>query len=610
MSEKVKSDMNATAVPTGIASTQNEDTQRWTLTITLEVLLYSVIVGVAAVLRLWNLQAAPLSTREAAQALAAFNGTPLPAGGSPLLYGLNQVFVGLFSTTVNDAGVRLGAALIGTLMVLLPVLFRLHIGRYGALAAALMLALSPTLVVASRSLDGSIAIATCTLAAIGLGLRYFTTQKQIDLIGLAIAIGVALTCGSGVITVALVIVPALIIIYRWVASDEDRLRVRQLQQESHMLRTALLWGGAAFILAATTFFLRPNGLAGVPEILSAWLAAWANSATGSAQISISVAQLVQILLTYDLLILCFGIAGLIFALRRTTGVSVLLSVWAIGALLIVLLQPGRQVLDLALVLTPLALLGGSLLDRVGAELQQQGSWRAEGLFALVAAIMFGFAAIRAGNAALGLVPPTDSFLGMRLSVFETFFFGVALVAFVLVAVFAVLVGWRATVRGATITLFALLAVMSWSSAWRVTQLRPADPRELLWGPTATSLDVIAMTEAIAAASRRDTGFLDQVPVAVTLPQDDPVVRWYLRHFPNAQYNAVITDLAPVIVAPLGSTFPPNVSEAYVGKQFAMQTQWAAAQLGDNDFLRWWLYRESDLPPTPAQTMVVWLKVKQ
>ena len=71
-------------------------------------------------------------------------------------------------------------------------------------------------------------------------------------------------------------------------------------------------------------------------------------------------QLVQILLTYDLLILCFGIAGLIFALRRTTGVSVLLSVWAIGALLIVLLQPGRQVLDLALVLTPLALLGGSL----------------------------------------------------------------------------------------------------------------------------------------------------------------------------------------------------------------------------------------------------------
>jgi predicted membrane-bound mannosyltransferase len=607
--------MKATTVAVGKTPVQVETVKPLGLSITAEAMLYAVIVGVAAVLRLWNLQAAPLTVREAAQALAAFNGLPLPAGGSPLLYGLNQVLVGLFSTTVNDAGVRLGAALIGTVMVLLPVLFRSHIGRYGVLAAALMLALSPTLVVASRSLDGAIGVATCTLAAIGLGLRYFTTQKPINLIGLAIAIGVALACGSGVITVALVIVPALIIIQRWVATDEDRLRVRQLQQESHVVRQAVLWGGAAFILAATTFFLRPNGLASVPEILSAWLAAWANSATGangatgSAQVTISVVQLVQILLAYEPLILCFGLVGLIFALRRTTGLSVLLSVWAIGALLIVMLQPGRQVLDLTLVLTPLALLGGSLMERIGTELQQQGSWRAEGLFALLAAIMFGFAVIRAGNAAMGLVPPTDSFLGARLSVSETYLIGVALVVFVLVAVFVVLIGWHATVRAVAMTLFALLAVMSWSSAWRVTQLRPADPRELLWGPTTTSTDVRAMTEAIAAASKRNTGFLDQVPIAVTLPQDDPVVRWYLRNFKNAQYNAVIADLAPVIVAPPGSTFPPNMSESYQGKQFVMQTQWDTAQLSDTDFMRWWLYRESDLPPAPVQTLVVWLKAK-
>ena len=60
--------------------------------------------------------------------------------------------------------------------------------------------------------------------------------------------------------------------------------------------------------------------------------------------------------------------------------------------------------------------------------------------------MFGFAAIRAGNGAMGLMSATDSFLGMQLSVSESFFIGVALVAFVLVAVFVVLIGWRATVR--------------------------------------------------------------------------------------------------------------------------------------------------------------------
>ncbi len=203
--------------------------------ITAEALLYAAILGVAAVLRLWNLEASPLSAREAAQAVAAFNGAPMPAGGSPLLFGINQVLFGLFGATVNDSGVRLAAALIGTIMVLLPVSVPIAIGRYGALAAALMLAISPTLVVASRSLDGSIVAAACTLAAIGLGLRYFTTQKRIDLIGLAVAIGLALTSGPGLITIVVVLIPALWIVYRWIASDEDRAKVQQLRQESHTL---------------------------------------------------------------------------------------------------------------------------------------------------------------------------------------------------------------------------------------------------------------------------------------------------------------------------------------------------------------------------------------
>src|SRR5512137_759420 len=155
--------MKATAVALGETPTQNEATHRLVLTITLEVLLYAAITGVAAVLRLWNLEASPLSAREAAQAVAAFNGAPLPAGGSPLLFGVNQLLFGLFGATVNDSGVRLAAALIGTIMVLLPYLFRSAIGRYGALAAALMLAISPTMVAASRSLDGSIVVAACAL---------------------------------------------------------------------------------------------------------------------------------------------------------------------------------------------------------------------------------------------------------------------------------------------------------------------------------------------------------------------------------------------------------------------------------------------------------------
>ena len=119
-----------------------------------------------------------------------------------------------------------------------------------------------------------------------------------------------------------------------------------------------------------------------------------------------------------------------------------------------------------------------------------------------------------------------------------------------------------------------------------------------------------MREMIQAASKRRTGFLDQVQVAVTLPQDDPVVRWYLREFKKAEYNAAVSDLAPVLVAPQGSAFPPFVPDTYQGQQFVTRTMWEPSQLTDNDFLRWWLYRETDTAPLPAQTYTVWVKLNQ
>jgi uncharacterized protein (TIGR03663 family) len=571
--------------------------------VTLEVALYAAVFGVAALLRFLNLEAAPLSAREAAQALAALNGTAMPAGGSPLLYAVNQILFGVFGESVNDTGVRIVPAAIGTLLVLLPGLVRVQTGRYAALAASLMLALSPTMVLASRSLDGQIVVAACAFAAIAFGVRYFTAQHSLDLIGLALAIGLALTSGPGLLTAALVIAPGLLIAYRWIASGEDRMKLRELRQNAAALRTALIVGGTAFFLAATVLLLRAGALANVPESLSAWMAAWQQADV------VSALRLFQILLLYESLIVCFGLLGLLSALRRITGLVVVLGLWALGALIVILLQPGRQVLDLTLVLTPLALLGGIFLEALTRQLLQDGSWKAEGVFCLVALILAAFAAVSAGNYATGLVPASNPFTGDPMNRLVSYGLGMSVVSVLTLLVFGFIIGWRATLRAALVALFVFLTAASFSSAWAVTQLRPSDPRELLWGPSATSSEVRALTEAVEAASKRKTGFLDRMPMAVTLPQDDPVVRWYLRKYPNAQYNNVVADLAPAIIAPLGSSFPPNMVEAYRGKPFAVRAQWEPSTLADGDLMKWWLYRESAQAPLPEQTLVLWLNLK-
>ena len=378
--------------------------------------------------------------------------------------------------------------------------------------------------------------------------------------------------------------------------------MQQLRRDEHSLRDVVLVGGVTCLLAATALFLRPDGLANVPEIVSAWLGAW------SAVDSIGALRLFQVLIIYEPLIVLSGLAGLIMSLRRVTGLIMLLAVWSIGAFVIVLLQPGQQMFDLTLVLTPLALLGGLLIDRLACNLELHGAWKAEGVFWLTAAVMLGFAAISTAQAAMSPASSSTSFLGTPLTQIGSVGLGLVLLAAVIIGMFVLIIGWRATLRAAAMTVFMMLAVISFSSAWSLTQTHAGDPQELLWGPTATSPDVRALRDAIEAASKRRTGILDQARIAVTLPQDDPVLRWYLRDFKKAEINAVVSDLAPIIVAPQGSTFPPAVTDTYQGMPFKTETTWEPSQLTDNDLLRWWLYRESNTAPLPARIYVVWVKL--
>jgi hypothetical protein len=47
--------------------------------------------------------------------------------------------------------------------------------------------------------------------------------------------------------------------------------------------------------------------------------------------------------------------------------------------------------------------------------------------------------------------------------------GTLLLAIVVCGVFVLLIGWRATLRAGVVTLFALLAVISFSSAWSLAR---------------------------------------------------------------------------------------------------------------------------------------------
>ncbi len=568
--------------------------------VTIETLAYAAILVLAAALRLIHLSAAPLTTSEASQALAAFNSTPMPTGGSPLLYAINQLVFGITGTSLGDAGARLAAALMGTLAVLLPSLYRRSIGRLGALAAALILAISPTLVFASRLMDGQALAAMLALAALGFGLRYGETRRPRDLRIAAISIGLALISGPGALTALIAIGLGSIMAYRWLMSDDDRARLRELGQESAALREALIWGAATVLLVASTLLLNLGGLRGVPEVVSAWLGAW------TAFDVIGPLQIFQILLIYEPLIILAGVAGLVIAMRRITGVMAVLGVWGIVALLIAIAQPGRQVTDLALALVPLALLAGLATQRLIDALADRGTWGNEGALWLVGTPLIGYLAITLSSYATGHnLIGNAQLLGQTLSPLGSFAVLLAILALIVGGIFALAMGLGAVLRAGASLALVVLVLLSVGGTWSATQLHAGDPHELLWGPSTTTPEVQPLLEAVEAASWRATGTPRQAAINVALPNFDPVIAWYLRGFKNTRFTAAADTDTPIAITPLG-TEPLAEPGAYLGAKFVTRALWSPSALDDAALLRWWVYRQAN-DPTAEQTLVVWVK---
>ena len=126
--------------------------------ITLEALLYGVILVAAALTRFWDLGSRALHHDESLHAyfswlLATGQGyvhDPLMHG--PFLFHVTALIFALFGD--SDASSRFSPALFGVILVALPILLRgpRHLGRWGALTASALLLISPSILYQSRYL--------------------------------------------------------------------------------------------------------------------------------------------------------------------------------------------------------------------------------------------------------------------------------------------------------------------------------------------------------------------------------------------------------------------------------------------------------------------------
>lgn len=147
-----------------------------------EIVLYATILAIAVFSRFYDLGARVMSHDESLHTLYSWNlyagkgyqHDPLMHG--PFLFHINALMYFLFGD--NDFTARISTALFGVVLVMLPYWFRPWLGRIGALAASVMILISPGLLFYSRYIRNEAYIGVWTALMVLALFQYMRTRSN------------------------------------------------------------------------------------------------------------------------------------------------------------------------------------------------------------------------------------------------------------------------------------------------------------------------------------------------------------------------------------------------------------------------------------------------
>ncbi|MCM8748622.1 glycosyltransferase family 39 protein [Thermomicrobiaceae bacterium CFH 74404] len=530
-----------------------------------EALAWTGLLGLALLVRLVGLTNYPLSPAEAQLAsdgLALVRGDALSSTGQAQPLPALAAALALFLFGAGDGVIRLVPLLAGLLTLLLIARLRIWLGPGTALAAGLLMALSPALVATSTRLDGGALLLLAVVATLAAATRFDRQPGA----GPTVLLGFSAALLPLAHPLGWLVLAALALWGLW-------HRGTALFRHAVPLVCGML---GTLLLASTALLSRPGGALG---FLEGSLSLLAREHVGAPLEGWPLP--LALLVTDELPATLLALAALVGALglRVRSGEPLRpplasLAAWTGLVLLAALLLGGKGPALYGLLALPLALLGGV------------------GLHAALAAIDWRLARnpwdLTVTGSATTLLLAVLSLLGRLLGGSggqAAAWLAGLLVLLLIVLGLAALTAWlwRQAARPETLFLtipLALLLALGLRSSLLLNMTNTARPGELLTAG-ATSPGVRLLVERVTRLSRDVTTFQSDVrdptgghglAIAVDPALEQPF-RWYFRDFPNVQVVSLaeagpLEPTPDVIIAPaaleptLASTYPDAVIRLY------------------------------------------------
>jgi len=563
--------------------------------LTYEVALYGLITVAGLVVRLAALGQWPLGEVGVNTALAAWRTVQgsswRPAFYSPLLYDADLLLFAL--TRATDAAARLLPALAGAGLVFLPYLARDALGRKGALAASLLLALAPSWVFFSRAADSAILTASASALLLVAAQRTAHGKAPGALRWCVVALALGLTAGPGIYT-TLLAMALFVLFWAWRHRGDDLPDVpiglhtlRSLALAATQREALLLFLGT-FALLASGFLANPGGIGASVNLAGYW-----GQTLVPGAIDLYWWSALRNLAAYEFMTIALAVAGIAWGLRRGEPFTVFLMIWAGLALLLGTLMGHREPSWMLDALLPLVLLAArgveGLCDRLLA-----GADRVEGLVVLLAIPLLAFSALELlAYVQTGQESALDY---ARIS------WGLLIIAWV---------GYLLRgERGAALRVGAVLAgLLMVGSTVRLTTAvawqTGSDAREwLAYRPASVQLhDLEALVTDLSSRFSGDPHTLD-IDYERAL---DPWMGWALRDFPRARAVPSITAQPEATLLVTGPRAREEWPQGYAGQSFRLRETGPSGAWTGRELLRWLLYREA-VGAVQAEEVQVWIKL--
>ncbi len=568
--------------------------------------LYAALFFAAFFLRLSALDGAPLSGREAAEAWGALG---LLRGGaaasSNALYASLTAGL-LFLSGPSHWAARLFPAAAGALVVLLPLLLCKTRGRIEAFLLALLLALSPSLWIASTMAGGTVP----GFLAAGFFVFYTRTEQPRPLVS-GLALGLAVAAGpvgwSGLAIAA--IVPIAERIFRAGGGADSRPPLPLLdagsgRADSHLPNEradrhpplpapAAIAGFLIGLTAGSTgLFIFPRGIGVLAAGFSTWYSAFFSGWPRAG-------EFILFFLGYEPIALVFGTVGLVLLARAVfTTEDRFWGTFAAIAAVWVLLRPAAFPDEALWVILPLLVLGARALRMTleSSALEERPFFvitQAGAILALAAFAVFNLAAYAFSGSWLNLILALAGFLG-------GFFPGLLYSEDLGKAA-------RASLTGLALAWLSFLLLTQAGVGWNATHARDTSANEL-WHTETAAADVLRLHSTLVQISEWQTGFKDELAVVIQLPEES-ALGWELLTYKAAGYAAAVDMLAtpPMLIAPYvevdGAAAAPALTVVYRGQAFGY-TERRAWSGWPPDLIRWLLFREG---PVARERVILWVR---